>query len=207
MPIRTIIIDDHRLFSDGLSLILRESPDFEVVHQTFDSRRAFDDCQRHRPDLVLVDYNMPHLDGLAVVRQLKELPDPCRLVVISMYAEKREITRFKTLGIDGYLAKTIPAEELLDALRQIMTGQKVIEPTETPAPVVDDYFSIRQQLTPRETEILRCVGQDLTTEQIAERLSLSFYTVQTHRKNISRKLPFTSRKDLYDFLKTLPEWL
>ena len=205
MPIRTIIIDDHRLFNDGLSLILRESPDFEVVQQVYDSRRAFDDCLSFRPDLVLVDYNMPYLDGLAVVRQLKKLPNPCKLVVISMYAEKREIARFKAVGVDGYLTKTIPAEELLDALRQIMAGQKVMEPTETPAPVVDDYFKIRQQLTPRETEILRCVGQDMTTEGIAERLGLSFFTVQTHRKNISRKLPFTTKKALYDFLKTLDQ--
>ncbi len=205
MPIRTIIIDDHRLFNDGLSLILKESPDFEVVQQTFDSRRAFDDCRRHRPDLVLVDYNMPHLDGLAVVQQLKGLPKPAKLVVISMYAEKREVARFRALGVDGYLAKTVPAEELRHALRQVMAGQTVLEKAQ-PAPLppqVGDYFHLRQQLTRREIEILRLVGQDLTTEEIAERLSLSFYTVQTHRKNISQKLPFTGGKDFYDFLESL----
>jgi DNA-binding NarL/FixJ family response regulator len=205
MPIRTIIIDDHRLFNDGLSLILRESPDFEVVQQTFDSRRAYDDCRRHRPELVLVDYNMPYLDGQEVVRQLKQLPHPCKLVVISMYAEKREINQFKALGVDGYLAKTVPAEELRQALRQIMAGQTVLEKTQsTLVPTQGgDYFHLRQQLTRREIEILRLVGKELTTEEIAERLCLSFYTVQTHRKNISQKLPFTGGKEFYDFLESL----
>lgn len=201
MQTRTILIDDHRLFNDGLSLVLRESPDFTVVEQVYDSRLALNACSRHVPDLVLVDFNMPHFDGLAVVKQLRQLPFQVKIVVISMYAEKREIARFDALRVDGYIAKTVTADRLLTLLRRVMVGEQVVE-TDTPflpqENVRDSYG-----LTKREIEILKRVKQDMTTEQIADELCLSYFTVQTHRKNISQKLPFTSKKEFYDFLETL----
>ena len=205
MLTRTILIDDHRLFNDGLSLVLRESPDFVVVEQVYDSREAFAACQRHAPDLVLVDFNMPHHDGLAVVEQLQQLPNPVKVVVISMYAEKREIARFNALNIAGYIAKTVAAERLLTLLRQVMAGQRVIETDtpESPTPLPDDAFRLKYGLTKREVDILKRVKQNLTTEQIADELCLSYFTVQTHRKNITQKLPFDTKKDFYDFLDTL----
>lgn len=205
MPIRTILIDDHRLFNDGLSLVLRGAPDFVVVDQIYDSRDALAACVQHAPDLVLVDFNMPHYDGLAVVNQLRQLPTPCKVVVISMYAEKREIARFNALNVDGYIAKTVAADRLLTLLRQVMQGERVIETDlpESPAPLPSDEFRLKYGLTKREVEILKRVKQGLTTEQIADELCLSFFTVQTHRKNINQKLPFNTKKDFYDFLETL----
>ena len=205
MKVRTILIDDHRLFNDGLSLVLRESPDFMVVDQVYDSREALAACLKHAPALVLVDFNMPHHDGLAVVKQLRQLPTPCKVVVISMYAEKREIARFNALNVDGYIAKTVAADRLLTLLRQVMQGQQVIETDlpESPAPMPSDEFRLKYGLTKREVEILKGVKQGLTTEQIADTLCLSYFTVQTHRKNISQKLPFDTKKEFYDFLETL----
>ncbi len=206
-PFRTVLIDDHRIFSDGLNLILSHSPDFTVVEQVFDSRLAYDVCCRQKPDLVLVDYNMPHLDGVAVVEQLGKLTHPCRIVVISMYADKAEIARFRALNVDGYMAKTIPADRLLALLDRVMQGERVIEsdlPNE-PSASLPDQLRLRHQLTKREVEILKGVKQGLTTEQIAAQLSLSYFTVQTHRKNINRKLPFESQKEFYDFLETLAD--
>ena len=205
MPTRTILIDDHRLFNDGLSLVLRDSMDFVVVEQVYDSRLALEVCSRLAPDLVLVDVNMPHYDGLAVVQQLKQLPISCRIVVISMYAEKHEITRFSALNINGYIAKTVAADRLLMLLRQVMQGQTVIETDTVPssAPPAEDMVRSSYCLTKREVEILKRVKRGLTSEQIADELSLSYYTVQTHRKNIGHKLPFTTKKEYYDFLETL----
>ena len=205
MPTRTILIDDHRLFNDGLSLVLRDSMDFVVVEQVYDSRLALEVCSRLAPDLVLVDVNMPHYDGLAVVEQLKQLLIPCRIVVISMYAEKHEITRFSALNINGYIAKTVAADRLLMLLRQVMQGQTVIETDTVPssASPAEDMVRSSYCLTKREVEILKRVKRGLTSEQIADELSLSYYTVQTHRKNIGHKLPFTTKKEYYDFLETL----
>ena len=205
MPTRTILIDDHRLFNDGLSLVLRDSIDFVVVEQVYDSRLALEACLRLAPDLVLVDINMPHYDGLAVVEPLKQLPTPCHIVIISMYAEKQEIARFSALHINGYIAKTVAADRLLMLLRRVMQGQMVIETDTVPrsAPPAKDTAQLPYGLTKREVEILKRVQQGLTSEQIANELILSYYTVQTHRKNISHKLPFTTKKEYYDFLETL----
>ncbi len=202
-PTRTILIDDHRLFNDGLSLVLRESPDFTVVEQVYDSRLALEACSRQVPDLILVDFNMPYMDGLTVVEQVKQLPGPTKIVVISMYAEKREIARFDELMVDGYIAKTVAADRLLTLLRQVMAGERVVETDNPSLPHIDDAVRVSYGLTKREIEILKRVKQDMTTEQIADELCLSYFTVQTHRKNISQKLPFTTKKEFYDFLESL----
>lgn len=205
MQTRTLLIDDHRLFNDGLSLVLRDSTDFVVVDQVYDSRLALDACARLTPDLVLVDFSMPHLDGLAVVERLRQLPNPGKIVVISMYAEQREIARFNALNINGFIAKTVAADRLLTLLRQVMQGQVVIEPDAAFSPPAPPTEAARDHygLTKREVEILKRVKLGLTSEQIADALHLSYFTVQTHRKNISQKLPFTTKKDFYNFLETL----
>lgn len=205
MPTRTILIDDHRLFNDGLSLVLRESTDFVVVEQVYDSRLALDACARLRPDLVLVDVNMPHYDGLTVVKQLKRLPISAKIVVISMYAEQQEIARFNALHINGYIAKTVAADRLLTLLRLVMQGQQIIETDAVDSRVLPTANPVGPAygLTKREVEILKRVRKGLTSEQIADELSLSYYTVQTHRKNISQKLPFSTKKEFYDFLERL----
>lgn|GEM_PF-2932888 len=131
-----------------------------------------------------------------------KLPTPGKVVVISMYAEKREIARFNALNIAGYIAKTVAADRLLTLLQQ---GHRVIETDdpESPAPLPGDVFRQKYGLTKREVEILKGVEQGLTIEQIADQLCLSHFTVQTHRKNISQKLPFTTQKDFYNFIDTL----
>ncbi len=204
-PYRTILIDDHQLFNDGMNLILTNSPDFTVVDQVYDSQLAYDACQKHQPDLVLVDFNMPHLDGLAVVRQIQQLPFRCRIVVVSMYAEKPEIARFNALNVDGYIAKTVPAERLLHLLEWVMLGERVIEADTVPCDpaVTPDFFWLKYQLTRREVEILKRIKAGMSSEQMATQLKLSYHTVQAHRRNINRKLPFKTNKEFYDFLDTL----
>lgn len=204
-PYQTILIDDHRLFSDGLRFLLNNSPDFVVVEQVDDSRLAYESCAQHQPDLVLIDYNMPHLDGLDVVRQLRQLPTPCRLVIISMYAEKAEIVRFVALGVHGYFAKTTPGNRLIELLERVMQGERIIEvdlPNEE-STALPDHFHLRHKLSDREVDILNGLKQELSTKQIAAQLGLSSHTVQTHRKNINRKLRFKTEKEFNAFLDSL----
>lgn len=142
MKTKVIIIDDHQLFNDGLSLILKESANFQVILQIYDSRHAAYECQKLSPELILVDYNMPFLDGLEVVKLLKKGNIAYKIVVISMYADKKEIELFKDSGINGYLSKTTPAKELISALSKIMEGEfifgtlpeKKISTTKMPLP-------------------------------------------------------------------------
>lgn len=206
-PYRTILIDDHPLYSNGLKATLNDSPDFVVAEQVSDSRQAQAVCAQHKPDLVLVDFNMPNLDGLAVVRQIRKLPFPCRIVVISMYADLPEITRFRALNVDGYLAKTVTSEDLLASLNRVMQGETVFmsDATTASSALPPDYFWINYQLTQREVDILKLVKAGKSSEQMAIELELSYHTIQTHRRNINRKLPFKTNKELFDFLDLMGE--
>ena len=200
----TIIIDDHSLFNDGLSLILKESGYFKVIEQVYDSRQAFFKCYSLRPSLVIIDYNMPHLNGLEVVKQINSLDYGCKIVIVSMYADKKEIALFKDEGVDGYINKTTPAADLIQALNAILQGEKVFISNAIVKPeIFKDEFEKKHRLTKRELEILKLIKNDFTTEQIAKQLGLSFYTVETHRKNINQKLKFTTRKEFYDFLEMI----
>lgn len=204
MKTKTIIVDDHSLFNDGLRLILKESNAFEVIEQIYDSRQAYHKCFTLMPALIIVDYNMPYLNGLEVVKQLKSLNYDKKVVIVSMYADKKEIALFEAVGVDGYMTKTTPANLLVASLKKILAGEKVfVSNNFNKEPEVIDTFSKMQQLTKRETEILKLVGKDYTTEQIAEALHLSIYTVSTHRKNINQKLNFENKQEFYDFLKEL----
>lgn len=198
----TIIIDDHSLFNDGLCLILKESKIFKIVEQVYDSRHALSKCFSLRPDLVIVDYNMPHLNGLEVIKQIKSLNYNCKMVVISMYADKKEVAMFEKVGVDGYITKTTHSEVLIPALQRILEGERVFITYRSHKITAEkDSFAHNIQLTKREREILKHIKRDYTTEQIAETLGLSFYTVETHRRNINQKMKFTTKKEFYDFLE------
>jgi DNA-binding NarL/FixJ family response regulator len=203
MKTKTLIIDDHQLFSEGLCLILNESESFEVVGQVFDSRQAVYECHKLQPQLVLIDYNMPHKDGLEVVKELKKNNMQCKIVTISMYADSKEIGLFKDAGVDGYLSKTTASARLLEHLTEIMNGNSIFESLQNKvtAPLAaKDNFALKIQLTKREIEILRELKKGLTTEMVAKALNLSFHTVTTHRKNINQKLQIKTQKDFYKFL-------
>jgi DNA-binding NarL/FixJ family response regulator len=202
----TIIIDDHSLFNDGLCLILKESGKFKVIEQVYDSRQAFSKCFLLRPQLVIVDYNMPHFNGLEVVKQIKTLNYDCKVVIISMYADKKEVSLFEQIGVDGYITKTTPSNVLIPALQKILAGERVfITNSFEKASVEKDTFAQAHQLTKREREILKLIKAGYTTEQAAEMLHLSFYTVETHRKNINQKMKFTTKKEWYEFLENFVE--
>lgn len=204
MKIRTLIIDDHSLFNDGLALILKESSDFEVVGQVYDSRKAAFACQVLSPNLILLDYNMPYLNGLEVIEVIRKFLFNPKVVIISMYADKKEINLFKASNVDGFLTKTSSSVELITSLNKVMAGEKVIH-TGRPRKEnsVKDFFALKHQLTKREYEIVMWLKDGKTTEEIANDLGLSYLTVETHRKNINAKLKLSNKQEFYNFLQTL----
>lgn len=206
MKTNVLIIDDHVLFSQGLSLILKESGKFKVLNQVQDSREAVHNYCKLTPDLVLIDYNMPHLSGLDIVKALAKQVHKSKIVVLSMYAEESDLIKFKELGVNGYITKTTPADLLIASLHQVMDGEIVFEKGLQKKVVLKgkkDIFKLKNNLTNREIDILLEIKNGHTTQKIAENLSLSFYTVETHRKNINRKLNFSSKSDFFDFLKSI----
>ncbi len=204
MKIQTVIIDDHTLFNDGLSLILKESGHFKVIEQIYDSRQAYFKCFSLMPQLIMIDYNMPYLNGLEVVKQLKTLKSDAKIVIVSMYAEKREIALFEEVGVDAYITKTTPSNELIAILKKVMQGEKIFESSFNNKPIIEkDAFALKHHLTKREIEILKLIKKEYTTEQIASTLNLSYYTVETHRKNVNQKMKFKTKKEFFDFLNSI----
>jgi DNA-binding NarL/FixJ family response regulator len=200
MKTKVVIVDDHSLFNDGLSLILKESGKYEILAQIYDSRKAYNECNTLLPELILVDYNMPFLDGLSLVKQLRTLVHRSKIVVISMYADRREIEAFKAFEIEGYLSKTSPSAEILLSLEKIIKGENVFQvKQEQKTSFEKDFFSLKKLLTKREVEILKALKKGYTSEQVAQELCLSYYTVETHRKNINQKLKFNSKKNFMSF--------
>lgn len=180
-------------------MLLKESELFEIVGQVSDSRQSYSQCLEKLPKLIIIDYNMPYLNGLQIVHQLKTLPYQPKIVVVSMYADHREIELFEKEGVHGYFPKTTPSPQLIQGLISILTGKKVFELNKKSVPE-PDHFHLKNQLTKREMEVLKLIKEGLTTEHMAAHLGLSYYTIETHRKNINQKMKFSSKKEMYDFL-------
>lgn len=123
-----------------------------------------------------------------------------------MYADQKEITLFEELGVDGYINKTTPANELIKALITVIKGEKVfLGNSVQKAKQSQDSFTLKHRLTKREIDILKLLKEDFSTEQIAVQLNLSYYTIETHRKNINQKMNFTTKKEFYEFLNKFIE--
>lgn len=201
-PVRVLIVDDHRLFNDGLRAMLADEARLAVVAQVYDSRQAKRQVHLLTPDLVLLDFNMPHLDGLSLTRQLMKEFSGIKILILSMYAEQRYIADFRKAGAKGYLLKTATRQEVVAAALTVAEGGTCfasLPGTTAGNNHSGDEFLKRFRLTPREVEVIRQVRAGLSSQQIADTLCVSFYTVETHRRNIHLKLGITNSQELVRF--------
>ena len=188
-PIKVVIVDDHRLFNDGLGAMLRAESSVEVLAQVYDSREAEEVIANLEPDVVLVDFNMPHINGITLTKQLLTKNKDMRILILSMYNEEMYIESFRKSGSRGYLFKTATVEEVIDAIYKAYSGEQHFPPV-APAKSAhsDDLFLKKLKLSSREIEVLKLVKAGLKTKEIADKLHISFYTAETHRKNIKLKI-------------------
>jgi DNA-binding NarL/FixJ family response regulator len=194
--INTIVIDDHKAFNDGLCLILKESQRFKVVEQVYDSRDAYAKCFSLRPALVLLDYSMPYLNGLEVTKQIKSLHYDCKVVIISMYTDQKELTLLRDAGIDGYLTKPTSSDKLFNSLNRILAGEQLfLTHNFEKAAIKKDSLGERPILTKREIQVQKLMEENYTTTQIASALALSVYTIEILQKNILQKISITTTKE------------
>ncbi|MCX6215664.1 response regulator transcription factor [Spirosoma sp.] len=202
-PVTILIIDDHRLFNDGLGLMLADVPDMRIVGHVYHSSEAVQQVEKHHPDVLIIDFNMPDIDGLALTRQLIAQLGQQRILILSMYGEARHISDFRKAGALGYMLKTSTKEELLTAIRAVARelpyfDSKLADNRQF-SNHSDDIFLKKYKLSPREVEIIRLIKDGLSSPQIAERINLSQHTVDTHRKNIHTKLGINTVADLVRF--------
>lgn len=199
--IRLVVVDDHALFRAGLISLLDEMDEFEVVAEADDGRSALIEIARTRPDVVLLDVNMPGMGGVETVRSLrsKESGDGCRILMLTISKNEEDLLGAISAGADGYLLKNAEPDELRRSIQLVAAGMSVLSPQVTRR-VMDAVNSetVRASdagLSDREVDVLRCLADGLTTSQIGDTLFISDNTVKTHVRHILEKLQASNRAE------------
>jgi two-component system nitrate/nitrite response regulator NarL len=196
--VKILIIDDHRLFSDGIKTMLSDIPHVEITNQINDAREALKEVELMMPDIVLMDYNMPNMNGLEATEYLLEHFSELKIIFLSMHEDSHIIEKIYASGAYGYVSKTATKETFLEAINMVLKGKKYF--AKSIVDIVNTSISNKVRLTKREFEIIEKVKSGLTTKQIAETLFISHYTVETHRKNIIIKLGLRGEQELFKYL-------
>ena len=189
--IRILIADDHGVVAEGLKSLVEAQTDMEVVGVVGDGREAVRLARDAQPDVVVMDLSMPELNGADATRAILQRDPKCRVIVLSMYAEREYVRRALKAGAAGYVVKRSAAKELVDAIRAVHAGQRYLSPRVADV-VIDDYTEERDdplsRLSAREREVLQLLAEGRTGAEIAQRLSLSQKTVETYRARLVEKL-------------------
>jgi two-component system response regulator NreC len=200
MGIRILIGDDHGLIRAGLSALLRSEPNFEVVGEACDGESALELAYSLRPDILLLDVSMPGPSGIEITRKLSQTLPDTRVLILTIHEDMGLMREAIRAGAAGYIIKRAVDAELMSAIDAVSRGDLYVHPAMTRA-LVEELMPDRAAdknngLTPREIEILRLIARGNSNRQIAEILSLSVRTVDTHRSNLMAKLGLHDRADL-----------
>lgn len=196
--IRVVVVDDHALFRAGLVNLLHQMSELEVVGEAGDGEEAITIVQKTKPDVVLLDVNMPVMDGIETVQALKKSED-CQILMLTISKHDKDLFGAITAGADGYLLKSAEPDELLHAIQQVAEGKSVLSPEVTGRvlQVVSSGKNINAEsiLSKREMEVLDCLAEGMTSTQIASDLFISENTVKTHVRHILEKLEAGNRTE------------
>ena len=202
-----LLADDHPLLLDGLRSVLTDLPDTELLPPVTNGHQLLDYLHRHPVDVVLLDLNMPKIDGMTALKQIRRDFPKVKVIVFTSYDQPQRVREVQTLGAMGYLLKTTDAPTLKTAIQQVWAGQSwfpTLKQVRVDVPdqsSPDDAFTQKYQLTRREVEIIQQIVEGLTTRQIADTLTVSEFTINAHRRNISRKLGIDTPVGLVNFAR------
>ena len=188
---RVFCVDDHRVMLDGLALLIGRQPDMEVVGSATHGEQAVESVARMKPDVTLMDLQLPGLSGLDAIRQIRKANPDARIVVLTMYQGDEDIYRALEAGATTYLLKDTLADDLIQVIRDVKAGKQPGVSPEVQARLAER--SVRPELTPRELEILQLISQGMQNKEIAASLGISEATAQVHVKNILAKLDVRHR--------------
>ena len=195
--IEIVIVDDHQVMREGISSLLEANRDFRMLGMASNGKEALVMIKQERPQVVVLDVNMPEMDGFELAGKVRKDAPYAKMLVLSMHADSLTISRMVSTGVRGYLSKNCPKEELYSAIRSIAQGRTWFNDT-----IREAVFSERQlekeraqdlpitpapDLTQRELEILSLIADELTQDEIAEKLFISPHTVIYHRRKLLAK--------------------
>ena len=197
--VRVVVVDDHALFRRGLIELLRDMPELKVVGEAGNGQEALEVIRHAMPDVVLLDINMPHMDGLRTLEVLRKIPSSPKVLMLTVSQHEEDLIQAIRSGADGYLLKNVEPEELRKAILCVYQGEGALSP-EVTVPVLraiayQSEIANRQILSDRELEVLECLADGQTTGQIAAKLYISDNTVKTHVRHILEKLEASNRTE------------
>jgi DNA-binding NarL/FixJ family response regulator len=188
--IRILAVDDHQLLREGIAALLASQADMELVAEAANGREAIEQFRKHRPDVTLMDIQMPEMSGIDALGAIRgEFPE-ARIVVLTTYAGDVQVMRALKAGARGYLLKSLLRKELLETIRAVHAGQRRVPP-ELAAEIAEHASD--DLLTPREIDVLRLIAAGNANKEIAAQLSITEETVKGHVKNILAKLGANDR--------------
>jgi two-component system response regulator NreC len=203
--VRLVLCDDHALFRAGMKAILQEQPDVDVVGEAGDGQAALDEVERLRPDVVLMDIEMPRLNGFDATRRITQAHKEVKVLILTMYAEEQLVARCLEAGASGYVLKDVPVSQLVYAIEAVARGERYLSPRAVET-VLDDQGQRLERgrtkyylLTDREREVLKLLADGLSVKEVAARLERSVKTAEVHKYNLMRKLCVHDRAGLVKY--------
>ncbi|HZH67672.1 MAG TPA: response regulator transcription factor [Chitinophagales bacterium] len=198
--IKLFIVDDHPIFIDGIVGLLEDANEFEIIGTANNGQDFLDKIKDQQPDIVLMDINMPVMDGIEATKKLKETYPDVKVIALTMFNDIRFIKELLEIGAKGYVLKNISRENLVRALETVSEGKPFLDSAVQENVITSmsstdedelsdkDADSMIKNITTREMEILQLIALGLTSQDISEKLFISKNTVETHRKNLLAKL-------------------
>jgi DNA-binding NarL/FixJ family response regulator len=203
IKIRVLIADDHKILREGLKLILEKNPEINIAGEACNGTQATQMAREIHPDIIIMDINMPDLNGIEATRRITDEIPGTRVLALSMNSDRGSLIRMLKAGAKGYLLKDCASDELLDAISVIMKNKVYISPMLVDD-MVRDYVQLSKSvdlsafsiLTPRERDVLQKLAEGRSAKEIAFDLNLSVKTIETHKLKIQEKLGVHSLADL-----------
>jgi DNA-binding NarL/FixJ family response regulator len=202
MTLTVLLADDHVLFRQGLALLVREHGDWEIVGEAGDGAAAVALAEAHRPQIAVLDVEMPGMNGIEAARRIRQVSPETRIVALSMYGDTHYQRRMFEAGASAYVLKNEAIADLVEAIQAALRGERFVSPTARPtrATVARRSAELDQQvLSDREIEVLRLLAEGRRTKEIAEILAISTKTVETYRGRIMLKLGIDNLAELVKF--------
>ncbi|MEL6522894.1 MAG: response regulator transcription factor [Pseudomonadota bacterium] len=192
---RVMIVDDHPMVAEGIEAILESYADLSVVATLSNGQEAIDRVEALAPDVILMDLNMPEVNGLSATEIILERAPDTKILILSMHDSAEYISTALSHGARGYVLKDVPTDAIKKAIDKVMAGERYLC-TGAEASLAPDSSPEREALTSREQTILLQLARGLSNKEVANALGISVRTVETHRKNIKRKLGISSTAGL-----------
>ncbi|HKJ78468.1 MAG TPA: response regulator transcription factor [Prolixibacteraceae bacterium] len=205
MTTKVLIADDHQLFREGLANLLSSAPDIEVIAEAEDGKEATEKAKQLKPDVLLIDIGMPHMNGIEATRILKKEMPELKIIAVSMHSDRQFVKGILEAGADGYLLKNCTYRQLIDAIQSVNLGKKYLSDDITEM-IIKGYLDPSEteaetytELSEREMEILKLYAEGKSTREISEKLFISVKTVGTHKQHILEKLGLKTNADMVKY--------